>query len=134
MGMFDYIRCKMPLPADPAPPKVDLFQTKDTPTFQLWLDIWEIRGDGSLVKLGYRIEDRSDKTAPAGSWESLSGCMTKVYDPAMDETVPFHGDIHFYGFIDGEWWEYRARFTDGICGRIDLIEYTPAKTGDDAHA
>jgi hypothetical protein len=46
-----------------------------------------------------------------------------------DEPVPvadYHGDINFYtGDGHGGWWEYCARFTDGVCARITLIGYTP---------
>lgn len=120
MGMFDYIRTKMPLPADPAPPEgVEWFQTKETPTYQLWLDKWTIEADGRLVKHAYRIEDHSDPNAET-AFERVIGCMTRIDEPEKDETIPFHGDIGFghYDSKTGEDWNYVARFTEGRCVRI----------------
>lgn len=128
MGMFDYIKSEMPLPADPPPPDIEWFQTKDVPTGQLYLEKWIIRADGRLVKLGVRYEDRSDKTARKGSWESIAGIMTPVPVPEDDEVMTdFHGDISFGHYSNTkEWWDYTARFTDGFCTKIWCSEYTPA--------
>lgn len=119
MGMFDHIKCEMPLPEEPAAPAVEWFQTK----FAVWpyLEKYIIKADGSLVKMGYTIEDRSETG-------SIAGCMTKVYDAALDKTLSgFHGDILFghYDPATGEDWDYVARFTDGICTRIWCDEYQP---------
>ena len=40
----------------------------------------------------------------------------------------FHKDIIFYEYeenIDKKdyWWEYKARFTNGLCKKIELIKY-----------
>jgi hypothetical protein len=125
MGLFDYIRIKMPLPADPPPPSVEFFQTKDVPTLQLWMEQWTIEADGRLIKHGVRYEDRSDPNAKPGSLESIIGSMTSVPEPEQDEIVPHHGDICF-GHFDtqsNQWWEYTARFTEGICTRIWCSEH-----------
>jgi hypothetical protein len=127
MGMFDYIKSEMPLPEDAPRPAVEWFQTKDVPSEQLYLEKWVIRADGKLLKLGVRYEDRSNKNAPAGSWESIAGTMTPVPDPASDRVFEdFHGEIMFghYDHKTEEDWDYTARFTDGICTRI-TVEYTP---------
>lgn len=128
MGMFDYIRCRMPLPAEPKPPPCEWFQTKDVPTAQLYLGNWTIEADGRLIRHAYRIEDRSDPKAEGIlRW---AGCMTKVYEPENDVAVPYHGDIGFghYDNVTGEDWDYVARFTDGVCTRIWLEEHTPPAT------
>lgn len=126
MGMFDYIRCEMPLPAEPRPPAVEWFQTKDVPTGQLYLEKWAIRADGKLVKFGVRYEDRSDPKAEG--LMKLCGMATPVLVPEKDEVFDdFHGDICF-GHYDSETkedWDYIARFTDGKCNRIWCNEYTP---------
>lgn len=129
MGMFDYIRCKMPLPADPAPPQCEWFQTKDVPTAALYLDKWTIEADGRLIRHAYRVEDHSDQKAKG--LLRFKGCMTKVFEPENDTAVPYHGDISF-GHYDSRThgdWDYVARFTDGVCTRIWLDEYSPP-TGD----
>jgi len=125
MGMFDYLRCEMPLPPEPPPPDGCLFQTKDVPTPQLYMEEWVILADGRLKKAGVRYEDRSDKTAPEGSFERLAGCMTPIPDPEKDQYFEHHGDIAFYHYDDKTkaWWEYVARFTDGRCVKIWLSEH-----------
>lgn len=125
MGMFDYIRVRMPLPADPKPPDTVWFQTKDVPTAQLWMEKWTIEDDGRLIKHGFRYEDRFDKSAPEGSLESVEG-MIAVEVPEDDKAIDFHGDLRFCELLDGEWWEYVARFTEGRCTRIWCEEHTPA--------
>ena len=130
MGMFDYIRCEMPLPADPAPPAITWFQTKDVPTNQLYLEKWTITKDGELIKHGVSCEDRGDKNAEAGSLERIMGCMTPVPVPDDDKSIPFHGDISFYHYDNNtkEWWDYVARFTDGRCTKIWCAEYECANS------
>ena len=129
MGMFDYIRCEMPLPSEPAPPAIEWFQTKDVPTDQLYLEKWKITASGELVKLGVRYEDRGDKTAPLGSAARVVGCMTPVHMPDDDKAFPFHGDLNFghYDSKTGEDWEYMARFTEGKCTKIWCAEHTDAR-------
>ena len=95
MGMFDYIECEMPLPADPKPPADLLFQTKDTDDIAdgLYLRRWTIEADGRLTLKGV--------------------------------AYPFHGDLRFYEFDThtDEWWEYVARFTEGLCTGIRCTEH-----------
>ncbi len=110
MGMFDYMRCEMPLP-EPAPPPDTLFQTKDVPTAQLYLEHWKITADGSLLheESDYRMVE--DAQAPLGFWQMREN---KRWVP-----VDHHGDIEFYHLgDDGQWWAYKARFTEGRCTRI----------------
>lgn len=126
MGMFDYIKSEMPLPAEPTPPAIEWFQTKDVPTGQLYLEKWLIRADGCLVKLGVRYEDRSDKTLPEDDIMRLAGMMTPVAEPSLDEVFSdFHGDLSFghYDTNTKEWWDYIARFTDGRCTKIWCSEH-----------
>jgi hypothetical protein len=127
MGVFDYIKTEMPLPAEPPPPQVEWFQTKDVPNDCLWLEKWVIRADGRLVKLGVRYEDHSDKTLPEDDIGRLAGMMTPILDRSLDQTFDFHGDISFGHLVweTREDWDYVARFTDGICTKIWCEEYTP---------
>ncbi len=127
MGLFDYIRIKMPLPSEPPPPRTKWFQTKDVPTDQLYLERWTIESDGSLIKHGVRYEDKSDPKAE-GLYR-LCGMITPVPVPDDDAAIPFHGDIYF-GHIDhktGEDWQYVARFTEGRCTRIWCEKHRPAR-------
>lgn len=133
MGMFDYIKSEMPLPSDPAPPRIEWFQTKDVPTDQLYLEKWIIRADGRLVKLGVRYEDRSDKTLPEDDIMRLAGMMTPVAEPSLNKTFgDFHGDLSF-GHFDTETredWDYIARFTDGVCTGIRCSYNAPFTNGE----
>lgn len=125
MGMFDHIKVKMPLPDTHPKPNCEWFQTKDVPTVQLWLDSWIIEEDGRLRKVGYTVEDRSDKTLPDDDIRRFNGMMTRVMDPALDEIVQYHGDIEFHQIENDMWWSYVARFTDGICTRIWCADHHP---------
>lgn len=91
MGMFDYIRCKMPLPDGFE--FQGWFQTKDTD--RQYMEHYEIREDGSLWIEEYDIEDRSNPKAAKGSLESLRGCMTRV-NQRWVPAEPHHGAIEFY--------------------------------------
>lgn len=128
MGMFDYVKVEMPLPKTITMPSAEWFQTKDVPTCQLYMAKWVIDSEGRLLKKGYRIEDKSDKSLPKGDVRRLAGSMSKVYDEELDEIIDFHGVIEFYELDNKtrDWWCYRAKFTDGICVSIELDEFLPS--------
>lgn len=91
MGMFDYVRCEMPLP--------DGFEGKNMQTKDLGctMSTVTITKDGRLTG---RVRE--------WWWEE--------YKPVRD--LDFHGDMTFYdyeGDINGSyvWHEYVARFTEG---------------------
>jgi hypothetical protein len=116
MGMFDYIRCKMPLPV-PRPPEGTEFQTKDVPTAIFRLDMWEITEDGRLLRIEHRWWLPVD--SPDSSLEQAIDT-----DDEISHEIVFTGDISFCtGTREGEWWEYTARFKDGRCTKITLTEY-----------
>lgn len=122
MGMFDEIRCKYPLPL---PEFQDtLFQTKDTDS--QYMDLYEIREDGSLWKQEYDVEDHSNKAAPEGSIERFIGCMTRVNKHwKRDE---FTGAIDFYDFLHATngWIQFQGLFKKGqLVGEIELVRHDP---------
>jgi len=119
MGMFDYIRCELPLPA-PAAEGLE-FQTKDTPA--QWLDQYVIRADGMLWHEVYDIEDRSDPNAEG--LLRLCGAMTRV-NQRWECLTEFFGEVFFYKFEAPQGWlEFRARFVDGkLHGPIALVQET----------
>lgn len=128
MGVFDYLRCKYPLPVEGANELE--YQTKDTDA--QYLDHYEIREDGSLWQQDYDIEDRSDKSAPEGDPARFIGCMTPVnkrWVPCAD----FTGEIEFYtgwpekpGYDSG-WLEFSAYFVDGAIKHLHVLTNTPPK-------
>lgn len=141
MGMFDYVRCKYPLPV----PEVQerLFQPKDTDA--QWMDRYEIREDGSLWHEAHDIEDRSDPAAPVGSFESIRGMMTPVnkrWEPCSEFTgeLCFHdnwewrnhnGDDDAYFKWYPGWIEFSAYFVKGQLRELHVITNNPAGPRDD---
>jgi hypothetical protein len=107
MGMFDYVRCKYPLP-DGAP--TDGYQSKDTPA--QYLEHYEIREDGSLWGEEYDIEDRSD---PTKTGLARGGRMTRVNRRAVP--CDYSGQIHFYH----DEWDFLASF---VRGRMQALRNT----------
>ncbi len=148
MGMFDYIRCEVPLPDGWS--AHDL-QTKD---FDCQMVMHIITKDGRLMfeRIDNMVEvpksERPFPDAPDGSLQSFCGSIrtiTTQYD------ANFHGVVNFYGSeyqrMDGSpsspgpvmhqgdtvcdfetkeplkhiWHEYNAKFTDGQLVEIDLV-------------
>lgn len=145
MGMFDYLLCKYPLPVPGA--NALRFQTKDTP--KQFLDLYEIREDGSLWYEDYDVEDRSkvgiwEREHPGepipkemqNSLDSFCGSISKVnqrWVPVPD----FDGDLVFYtnyALQDGiavktekygewsGWIELRALYNSGKLVDMKLVE------------
>jgi hypothetical protein len=139
MGMFDYVRCKYPLPVAGAN---DLqFQTKDTP--EQYMENYEIRENGTLWLEYYDIEDRSDaamwerahpgETAPT-KLDRFCGCMTRVnghwkQKPDFTDTLRFYttlGDHH------SGWLEFMAQFAHGQLQFVELVENRPIDNDKEA--
>jgi len=104
MGMFDYVKCEMPLP-DGKPTPIDYFQTKefDCP----YLEMYTIRADGRLIH-----------RKPAYDCDPLG-------TEARDIDTNFHGLLNFgsYDVKTKESREFVAKFTDG---NLVSIEQSPA--------
>lgn len=93
MGMFNYLRCDLPLPEH----GVGLWQTKDVG--HLCLDYYRINADGQLL-----IEENGIGVEPG----------THLRD--------YTGVIHFYALnAKMEWLEYRAEVLRGNCVEIRRI-------------
>lgn len=114
MGLFDNLICKYKLPIDL---KYKLFQTKDTPA--QFLDMYEIREDGTLWHNCYDIEDRSDPNAEG--IERLIGSMTRV-NQRWEQVKDFIGEIRFYTEYDKKWIEFSSYFVDGQLNQIHLVK------------
>lgn len=111
MGMFDNIRCEVPLPdgfeGDP------LFQTKD---FECVLATHAIREDGLYLDDGHYETvpkaERPNPDAEEGTLEDLKGSLRWV--PNLARHSEAHGTIIFYGDdAAGKRHDYEAKFTDG---------------------
>jgi hypothetical protein len=123
MGMFDYLKCKYPLPN--AGDNDLEYQTKDTPA--QFLDHYEIRTDGTLWHLDYDIEDRSDPNAEGlARWAGRLSHVNERWEP-----VPFTGEIRFYHYIsEAGRTEFSAYFVNGMLNFLTPIgkEPIPVKT------
>lgn len=118
MGMFDYIRFKVPLPE--SPPDLE-WQTKDTP--EQYLGTYEVREDGKLY-----WEKRTQE------WVTdLDSLLGRALKTTSTEWLPccFTGGITFYSYEGKDtkkWWEYSAYFVNGEVKSIDLLQRPPSTT------
>lgn len=127
--MFDYIKCEFPLPDDEAspPPAGTIFQTKDTP--EQGLVTYTIEKDGTFSVVEFDYETVPEEERPyhgRGGIFDLIGSLrtTNERRVVLDD---YHGDVEFYTSVKTdagyEYWTYVARFTDGKCVKIKLIEH-----------
>lgn len=129
MGMFDELRCKMPLPVE-----IDVehrdhwFQTK---SLGCELDYYEIREDGTLWHETYKTDDRSDPNAKG--LMRLAGSMTRV-ERQWVPCLAFTGEIVFYtqassiaakdvGQSHSGWIEFSTYFVRGELKQFELMRY-----------
>ena len=119
MGMYDYIYCDYPLPKGCGVAQKKAFQTKD---FDCQMLTYRITKEGRLIKEVYEYEKTPEEERPfwgtekwdKGEFYRLCGSMRPKQDtPPID--INFHGDVNFYTShgLEGEWFEFAARFTDG---------------------
>ena len=129
MGLFDELKCEYPLPD--AVVQEETFQTK---SLNRTMDRYTISQEGRLIlhKVRYEVvpeEEREYYGTP--DWDEkpfvqIFGMLRSI--PVGDVEIPYHGDIAFYtstgsrGVGDFEWFEYRARFTEG---RLQWIKRVP---------
>jgi hypothetical protein len=111
MGMFDNVRCKLPLPWPEAADFDAEWQTKD---LDCQLDLYEIREDGTLWHEDYDTEDRSDPNAEG--LNRFCGMRTRVNK--RWEQMQFEGELCFYHLVDPPnlpklWYEVKLWFKDG---------------------
>lgn len=120
MGMFDYLRCKMPLPL---PEFQDAeFQTKCTPA--QYMDLYVIDETGKLWVEEYDTEDQSDPNAEG--FMKFAGCAARVNKRMAP--VAFTGSINFYeclGRYSSGWVEFCAFIDEGQVIKLKLIEHRP---------
>ena len=102
MGMFDDLKCKYPLPPDGVIDTQTIYQTKSLACF---LDLYEIREDGTLWHEDYDTEDHSDPDATP--LRRIAGMLTRVNERWIP--VDLTGEVVFYG--RGK--EFSAYFVEG---------------------
>ncbi|MGO9444216.1 MAG: hypothetical protein ACLPXB_05480 [Thiobacillaceae bacterium] len=115
MGMFDNMRCYVPLPVAGA--NAVEYQTKDTDAQEL--DNYEIREDGTLWHQDYDLEQRIAPNA-SGPLGQLWGSIARVHQ--RWEPVPLTGSLRFYGNDDaGHRLEFLATFEGGKLKELKTI-------------
>lgn len=112
MGMFDYVRCEVPLPDGF---KGEL-QTKD---FDCpYLERYTITKGGRLTHR--YVSDY--EPVPESEWEHIGATdplhqlwheQSKRKPIYAERDTNFHGLLNFYASAGGVWHEYNAKFTDG---------------------
>jgi hypothetical protein len=115
MGMYDYIRCEVPLPDG----FTGELQTKD---FDCQLVTHIITKEGRLMKEqidGYEEVPKAERPYPDASGNDFHRFIGSVRTITSRHDAKFHGIVNFYG-CDGnhedgtyQWHEYNAKFTDG---------------------
>lgn len=141
MGMFDDITVKYPLPDTEA--QGLSFQTRSLDNL---MDHYIITEDGRLIKEHWDYENTPEEEKPfpndANPLKALFGSMRRVEGSYRRIDMEYHGDVIFYGDEyhedppvlnpipgeegghrgpSGEWYEYRARFSDGKLSWIRRI-------------
>jgi hypothetical protein len=105
VGMFDYLRCELPMP-DGRKVSKDSFQTKS-----LWcgMDRFTITRQGRLIYHRCRYEPGADR-------EIKQGIMVAQYNRVAMEDIDmdYHGDLAIHGTTaDDKSLHYAVRFTRG---------------------
>lgn len=116
MGMFDYVKCDLPLPDgwDMANDYVGL-QSKD---FDCTMTTIRITAEGRLLIERYETyvvpkEERDYPDAKPGSWQEVCGMLGKR--DRRWEDLNYHGDFEFGGLEDlkDDYWVDAPRHTNG---------------------
>jgi len=118
MGMFDYLRVEYPLPGL-TPEQIDRggWQTKDANDYLPQLETYRLTIDGRLMKpvieqsevpederpycKGKPPEERTDV-------DKFCGMIKFTQTGEVD--MNYHGYFNFYGDVNGEWFEFDAKF------------------------
>lgn len=131
MGLFDTLTCHYPLPGLSDPTSVE-FQTKDLGCL---MKRYTITREGRLIEHYEEYENRPENERPlygTPEWNTLFGPLFGALrvraGSERDIDTNYHGWLQFYGDCRTgerhtgrdqlhpelwEWFEYRAKFTDG---------------------
>lgn len=117
MGMYDNVKCLYPLSIEGL--EDEIFQSKSTP--MQFIDLYEIREDGTLWHENYDVEDKSDPTKEG--IERFYGCMTKT-NRRWEQLVDFTGEIKFYTYIENDkrFIAFSSYFVKGKLNQLHLIQ------------
>lgn len=117
MGMFDEVKCNMPLPDGRVSPG-SWFQTK---SLCCCMGKYTITAEGRLISHKYRYDIE-------GTWDARPGVMLPKYNPVHigDVDMDYHGDISMCASTkDDTFVEYVVRFTHGTVEWIRPYDELP---------
>lgn len=144
MGLFDRLTCQYPLPGLSDPTSIE-FQTKD---LECLINDYTITREGRLIEHYREYEECPENERPlygSPEWNTklghLAGSLRVKAGSERDVDTNYHGWLRFYGtchtgelrMIDphtgrdqlhpepSEWFEYRAKFTDGKVVEITRV-------------
>lgn len=125
MGMFDYLKCEMPLP--PGTPEELEWQTKSLGCGMDWL---AIKPDGTLVNRHLRMEPKpGTPPSPGFMSDEYLAWHSEWYESkeGPDEPLDYTGEVRFYAMAkDKTWWEFCAFCKQGNC--FEIVQIIPAET------
>jgi hypothetical protein len=118
MGMFDYIRCKVPLPDGWLPHEP--LQTKD---FDCDMVCHEISPQGRLLLQRVdSVHEVPKAERPYPNDDGMLGLCGSIHREKSVRDSNFHGILNFYGSDQQKnWHEYNAKFTDGQLVSIEVV-------------
>ena len=122
MGMYDYVKCECELP-DPEVQNEE-FQTK---AFDNRMGYYTITTSGVLIHHQTIWEPVPEEERPyygKPEWKKdgfyrVAGSIRTVH--VRDVEMDFHGIFHFYKSKGNDWYEYKAKFTDGQLVQIEKV-------------
>jgi len=122
MGMFDTVIIDYDWPDEITDTE---FQTKD---LEDMLDTYTINEEGRLVLHKHHHEEVPEEERPyygKPEWDEnpiyrIMGSINSVFDEYVD--MNYHGMLEIHNFIDGEWFSYNLKFTDGTLVDIERNE------------
>jgi hypothetical protein len=125
MGMFDYLFIDTNMLPISDEEKIIIgdeseWQTKD---FDNVMTEIYITNDGELKinQWEYEVVPKEERPHPDGDGiAGLAGSLRRSNEEL--ETIPYHGYVNFYNSINREWYEFRAKFTDGKLIEIKRTE------------
>lgn len=117
MGMYDSIRCEIPLPDGAV---IGELQTKD---FDCEMVEHLITSDGRLMLERIdEIQEVPEAERPYPGAKGILGICGSIRIIKSKHQSDFHGVLNFYGHgKSGEWHEYNAKFTDGRLVEIQCV-------------
>ena len=121
MGMYDYLKIKtdkLPLTDEEKSELGDNpdWQTKD---FECILSTAEITDDGKLRFLWFRYEWDENAESALSKYTNRKGALVTRDEEWID--IQKHGYVNFYTSVEGKWYEFNAKFTDGKLTGIERV-------------